>query len=121
MESSSPSIPVDDLDQRQWAARRFRVKLRKQHMSDPVKFLQILGMRILRSRNVWIERMNDATVEDSENGVIEWMYADATVCTMDRGSDGLCAEFRAEAEFLDGHAYVKFSKLGFHSVLDLVR
>jgi len=115
------NIWISSLNRRSWIAKRIKMRLGKRYASDLAKFLQLLGMRILGSRNVWIERINAATVEDSEKGVIEWMYAEVTACTMDRGSDdGLCAEFSAEAEFSDGYAYVKFSKLGFHSVLDLV-
>jgi len=122
MRSLPPLIPVDGLNQSRWIVKRVKMRLGERYASDPAKFLQLLGMRILRSRNAWIERMNAATVEDSEKGIIEWMYAEATVCTMDRGGDnGLCTEFRAEVEFLDDHAYVKFSKLRFYSVLDLVR
>jgi len=122
MRGSPLLTAVSGLNQSSRIVKRVKMRLGERYASDPAKFLQLLGMKILRSRNIWIERMDVTTVEDSEKGVIEWMYGEATVCTMDRGGDdGLCTEFRAEAEFLDGHAYVKFSKLGFHSVLDLVR
>jgi len=115
------TIRIGGLNRRSRIAKKVKMKLEKPYTSDPLKFLQLLGMKILGSRDAWIKSVNAATVEDSENSVIEWMFAEATVCTMDRGSDGLCAEFRAEAEFSGGYAYVKFSKLEFHSVIDLVR
>jgi len=113
---------VNILNRRYWAVKRVKMRLEERYVSDPVKFLQLLGAEILGSRDVQIRRVNAATVEDSKRGIIEWMYAEATVCTMNwSGDDGLCAEFSAEAEFSDGYTYVKFSKLEFRRILDLAR
>jgi len=88
-----------------------------------LRFLQLLGVEILKSGNVQIKKMNVATIEDSEENVIEWMYVDAAVCTTNQSSGGnsLCAEFVAEAEFSDDYAYVKFSKLEFRNIPSLTK
>jgi len=113
---------INILNRRYWAVKRVKMRLEEHYVSDPVKFLQLLGAEILGSRDVQIRRANAATVEDSEKGIIEWIYAEATVCTMEwSGDSGLCAEFSAEAEFSDGYAYAKFSKLELRSILDLAR